>query len=74
MRVQWNPVLLVAQDRVGGNFLPRAAVAGLPLAVEPLTRLGRAAVTVPFVAVAARPAGAYYGEILRADIDPMLAA
>src|SRR5216683_2979962 len=57
MRVQRNPVQLVAQDRVGGDFLPRAAVIGLPLTVEPLTCLGRPAVTVPFVAIAARPAG-----------------
>ena len=57
MRVQRNLVQLVTQGRAGGDFLPRAAIIGFPPAVEPLTRLDRAAITVPFVAVATRPAG-----------------
>jgi hypothetical protein len=57
MRVQRNPVELVAQDGAGRDFLPRPADIGLPLAVEPLVRLDRPAIAMAFIAAAARPAG-----------------
>jgi hypothetical protein len=57
MGMQWNSVQVVAQDRVGGDYLPRTAVIGLPLTVVPLPRLGWATIAMTFVAIAARPAG-----------------
>src|SRR5258708_2139816 len=57
MGVQRDPVQVVAQDRVGGDFLPRAALMGLPPTVGTLTRLGPAANAPSFVPVSARPTG-----------------
>jgi hypothetical protein len=56
MRVQRNPVEVVAQNRIGRDFLPRPVEIGLPVAVLPLVRLHRPAIAVTLIATAAGPA------------------
>src|ERR1700730_11224084 len=50
MRVQRNPVEVVAQNRIGRDFLPRPVEIGLPVAVLPLVRLHRPAIAVTVIA------------------------
>src|SRR5216683_855816 len=57
MRVQRNPVEVVAQNRIRWDFLPRPVEIGLPIAVLPLVRLHRPAIAVTFIAATAGPAG-----------------